>query len=46
MTIASSYSNSDVVTHDLATQHCKRFALSGVDLSGHNGRSRFIGWKI
>ena len=40
--IHSSDGHSSVVSHDLGTDHSNGFALSRVDLTGHDRRSRLI----
>ena len=42
MTIASTDSDSDVVTHNLAADHSEGFTLSGVNFTGHDGWAGFV----
>ncbi len=37
MTVASTDSDSDVVTHNLTADHSEGFTLSGVNFTGHDG---------
>ena len=46
VTLAGSKTDGYVVAHHLARQHRQRFALSGVDLAGHDRASRLVGWQF
>jgi len=42
MTASTSHGDGDVVTDDLSAAHSKRFALSWVDFTRHDGTARFV----
>lgn len=42
VTVASTHSDSSVVAHDLSADHRDGLALSGVDLSRHDGAARLV----
>ena len=45
VSVASTNSNGDVVTHDLSADHREGLALSGVDLTRHYGGAWLVLWK-
>ena len=44
--LASGQRHGAVVAHNLYGNHDQRFALGGVDLAGHDGRTGFVFWQL